>query len=150
MVPGGNGSLPAPRLLLGAVGLLAVAAGVALPLALADRGGASPPLPTANVSAPDAPADWAEPPDLGRLGTRLAVGTAAVLALCAATLWFGKRWTNGQPAKGGAGQLRVLATLPVGGRGVVYLVQAGNSQVVVGVDRTGVKELIPLPEPVEL
>lgn len=132
-------------LLLAALGLLAVAAGVALPSLLASSG---------EQSASSAPmsatlSDWPETPDLGRLGIRLAVGTTVVLALCAVTLWAGQRWTPGGNSPGAVCQLRVLASLPVGGHCVVHLVEAAGCHVLVGVDRGGVKELITLPEPVE-
>jgi flagellar biogenesis protein FliO len=76
---------------------------------------------------------------------RLGIGTMTVLGLCAGTLWLGKAWLRGTPAKGGeGGQLRLLESVTLGNRCVVHLVRAGDQQVLVGVDSAGIKSLVPL------
>jgi flagellar biogenesis protein FliO len=58
----------------------------------------------------------------------------------------GKRWLTGpsSPSKSGT-VLRLVETLTLGSRCAIHLVRAGEHQLVVGVDATGVKSLIPLP-----
>jgi flagellar biogenesis protein FliO len=67
--------------------------------------------------------------------------------LCALTLWVGKRWVRPLTAPVSEGKyLRVLETLPLGGRCSVYLLQVGETRILAGVDHTGLKTLLPLPQ----
>src|SRR3989442_262670 len=90
---------------LGVMGLVAVLAGLVLPQVL--------PLiePAAKSASPDAtaaktdkndwtyvPPAWPEPPNHQAVFLRLGLGTVAVLALCAGTLWCCKRWLRGEVA----------------------------------------------------
>ena len=142
-----------PWLLLATAGLLAVSAGISLPPLFG--GAAGKPEPVREIAAatglPQQPPAWPEPPDLGSMVIRLVIGTVVVLGLCAGVLWFGARHLRGQTAgtSGGANTLQVVATLPLGNHAVVYLVQADDQRVVVGVDRTGVQGVVVLPEPMD-
>jgi flagellar biogenesis protein FliO len=92
------------------------------------------------------PPSWPDPPDAAAMLCRLGLGTMTVLGLCAGTLWIGKHWLRGTPAKAGAGgQLRLVETVSLGNRCTVHLLRAGDQQVLVGVDGTGLKSLVPLP-----
>ena len=92
------------------------------------------------------PPSWPEPPDAGAMLRRLGLGTAAVLVLCAGTLWIGKRWLRGTPVKGaGGGQLHLVETVALGNRCAVHLLRAGHQQVLVGVDGSGLKTVVALP-----
>ncbi len=42
--------------------------------------------------------------------------------------------------------LRLLETLPLGNRCSVHLVHMGNREVLIGVDGSGIKSIVPLPE----
>ena len=96
------------------------------------------------------PPAWPEPPDTGAMFFRLVVGTFVALALCAGSLWFGRRWLRGNVVTGGPGrQLRVIETVSLGNRSFVHLVQAGKGQVLAGTDSAGLKALIAVPSPFE-
>jgi flagellar biogenesis protein FliO len=95
-----------------------------------------------------APSDWSPAPDSGKILLRLGIGTAVVLGLCVATLYVGKRWLRpGARVRAAGSQFQVLETLPLGNRCSILLVQAANRQLLVGVDSTGLKSLLSLPEP---
>jgi flagellar biogenesis protein FliO len=138
------------------LGLAATVCGVVLPHTL--RGLQEPlasvPAPTPTEEKKD-PLEY-EPPQLpeipapGPMLLRLALGTIFVLILCIVTLRAGKRWIRplGVPV-GENRKLRVLESLPLGGRCSVFLIQAEQSKVLVGVDQTGMKALLPLPQPFE-
>lgn len=87
-------------------------------------------------------------PSPGSMFVRLALGTIFVLILSIVTLWAGKRWIR--PLAGPVGenrQLRLMESLPLGGRCAVYLLQVGETKVLAGVDQAGIKALLPLPQP---
>jgi flagellar biogenesis protein FliO len=141
-------------LLMGLIALAAVAAGVSLPQNLpgvphpTESAPASPPSEKSTLayvppSLPDAPSPR------GML-LRLGLGTFLVLILCAGTLWVGKRWIQVSPVGGSAGTLlRVVETLPLGNRCALHLVTAGTRQILVGMDASGLKAMIPMTEPFE-
>jgi len=143
-------------LVVGSVGLLAALAGSALPQLV--PGGM--PQTTASPKQEQAatgdlkysePA-WPETPSAASMLSRLAIGTGIVLVLCVGTLWAGKRWLVGpvppkQPAE--ASQLRLLEALALGNRCSVQLIQAGSRQVLVGLDSTGMKAVVPLNDTFE-
>lgn len=96
------------------------------------------------------PPAWPEPPNLGAMVARLAIGTVLVLLLCAGTLWAGKRWLGGPVApRSGTHQLHIVKALPLGGRCSLSLLNVGNCQVLVAVDSTGLKEMTLLSESFE-
>jgi flagellar protein FliO/FliZ len=96
------------------------------------------------------PPELAEAPDARTILTRVSLGAFAVLGLCAGGLLLIRRWlrrgqTSGQPGS----QMQVLESLSLGYRCRVLLVQAGDRQLLVGLDSGGMKTLLSLPEPLE-
>ena len=90
---------------------------------------------------------WPEPPNTGAMLLRLCVGTAAVLGLCVAVLWFGKPWLQKlQVAGTGSSALQVEGSVAVGNRAMLYLVRIGETQLIAGTDVSGLKSLIALPQ----
>lgn len=88
-----------------------------------------------------------EGPDPSTRLIRLGIGTVIVLTLCVVTLLVCKRLGLGSPAATSKkGQLSLVETLPVGNRCCLHLVQVGTHQVLAGVDASGLKSLILLPE----
>lgn len=159
-----KGSLPS-WLVLGAFGLLATGAGFYLPHNLlpaenippappaagpapAPPAAAAPARPDAAVNGlPYTPPALPELPSMRAMFVRLVLGTAAVLVLCVLTLWVGKRWIRPYAIPDSSGrQLRVIETLPLGGRCSVFLLQAGKARVLAGLDGSGLKTLLALPE----
>jgi flagellar biogenesis protein FliO len=157
------------------LGALAVAGGIILPRLLpfslpasvsAEKAGTTQPQPkiqtasqrTAQAPGPGGklvgpkdwtyvPPSWPEPPDHHAMFIRLGAGTLAVLALCAGSLWFGKRWFRGATAAASTpSQLRLVESLPLGNRCVIHLVNIGANSVLIGTDAGGVKTVVPLAE----
>jgi flagellar biogenesis protein FliO len=96
------------------------------------------------------PPELPEPPDISGMLTRLMVGTAVVLGLCTATLWFIKRrmgTSGGQ--RSGNGRLHLLESLSLSNRASLHLLQCGSCRVVVGLDAGGIKSAILLEQPFE-
>ena len=149
-----NEAAPKPRwagwIAFGIVGLIATGAGTFVPgLAPSEEAGA------VAVSADDA-SDYTPPavPDLPSpraMLLRLALGTVVVLALCVVTLVVIKRWFSPfAPTQAGGRELFVLETLQLNGRCSVFLLQTGKTRALAGVDATGLKMLMALPEPFEM
>ena len=91
---------------------------------------------------------WPEPPNAGGLLLRLAIGTCVALAVCAGSLWFGRRWLRGNlVAAGPGGQLQVLESIALGNRCFVHLLQAGKAHVLAGTDSAGLRVLMAVPTP---
>lgn len=81
---------------------------------------------------------------------RLGLGTLFVLGLCVATLFGMKRWINpAMPGNPGKREMRLEETLVLGNRCSLHLVQLGKHSVLVGVDASGLKSMIPLVSPFE-
>ena len=145
---------PKPRwagwIAFGIVGLIATGAGTLLP-GLAQNEESS----TAAVSADDG-SDYTPPPvpDLPSpraMLIRLSLGTIAVLVLCVVTLLVIKRWIGPfAPTQSAGRELFVVETLQLNGRCSVFLLQTGKTRALAGVDATGLKLLVPLPEPFEM
>ncbi len=151
MFQAGTGASP-PRgrrhwIVLGAIGLIAVATGIVLPQALVGDG---PVMPPAQAAAPAGleytPAPLPEPPNAGAMLFRLTAGTVVVLGLCVATLWAGQRWIRREPAPTAGGPLVVVGSLALGNRCSVVLFRTGNRQVLAGMDGSGLKVLVPLSD----
>lgn len=113
--------------------------------------------PVAAETAPPKPLDSAltykqsplpEPPNIAAMIGRLFFGTAVALGLCAASLYFGRRWMQGNlaglPTKNV--RLKVVEMINLGPRCAVFLVQANGSQVLCGTDPQGLKSMVVLPE----
>jgi flagellar biogenesis protein FliO len=131
---------------------------VALALVVQNRAHAAGPPPAAPqpvaAEAPEAPVGpgdyrepWPEPPNIGGVLGRLAMGTVVVLVLCVVTLVFGKRWLGGAVAKAGGGgtRLKLKESVPLGHRCFLHLVEVDGTRVLAATDAAGVKTLIPLP-----
>lgn len=148
-----NSSVPT-WLIFGMLGLTASFCGLVLPQSLRGLREQTPAVSTAEPAPEKKGALDYEPPALPEMPTpgpmflRLALGTIFVLILCVFTLWMGKRWVRplGVPV-GENNKLRLLESLPLGGRCSVFLLKAGDARVLVGVDQTGIKSLLPLPQP---
>lgn len=113
-----------------------------------DEAGVSP-VPSKDKLEYDPPA-LPEVPPLGPMLMRLAFGTILVLILCMLTLWTGKRWVRPLAAPAlKSRKLRILESLPLGGRCSVFLLQADEAKILVGVDQAGIKSLLPLPQAFE-
>lgn len=97
---------------------------------------------------PPAPSSAVDP---RALLLRLSLGTAGVLGLCVGTLWLCKRWLPGlvQTTQGNQGRLHLVETLSLGNRCCVHLLRVENQSLVAGVDGSGLKSLIALPESFE-
>jgi flagellar biogenesis protein FliO len=154
MIQGGAAGSPGAgrkRWLLSAViGLTAVIAGIVLPQAFmgndAGLAGAAKGAPAAADSLEYNPPPLPGAPGAGAMLARLMVGTLVVLGLCVGTLWFGKRWVKTEPPRGANSRLAVVESLALGNRCSVILVRAGPRQVLAGVDGTGLKALVALPD----
>jgi flagellar biogenesis protein FliO len=78
---------------------------------------------------------------------RLGAGTVTVLSLCVVTLFVSKRWLQGPAPKSlGGSELQIVESVSLGNRCCVHLLRAGRNQLVVGVDGSGLKSLVALPE----
>ncbi len=138
------------------LGLGATVCGLVLPLSFRSS---REPAPTLSAPTPaQEKKDMLEynPPDLPEMSApgpmlfRLVSGTIFVLILCFVTLWAGKRWVRPLTVPVGENRkLRILESLPLGGRSTVYLLQAEEAKVLVGVDQAGIKALLPLSQPFE-
>lgn len=92
------------------------------------------------------PPVWPDAPDTEAMLKRLAMGTATVIGLCVATMWLGRRWLRGVPIPGTTGnRLQLLESVALGNRCSVHLLRSGEHQILVGVDASGLKSLVPLP-----
>jgi flagellar biogenesis protein FliO len=147
-------------LLLGLIGLAALGAGIAVPQLLpasSVRAETNTPHEPAPKQSPDVannlnytPPSWPDTPDPRSLLTRVAVGTVVVLGLCVGTLLVLKRCTGAGAVKNSGGkQLRVVESLSLGNRCALHLIAAGNRQVLAGVDSSGIKALVALPDSFE-
>lgn len=104
-------------------------------------------------SQPENPSDvvnfspnWPEPPNTNAIFMRLGIGTFVVLALCVGSLWLGKPWLKRlQVVSNGNPTFFVEGTVSVGNRATLFLVRAGDTQLVAGIDATGLKSLVALP-----
>jgi flagellar biogenesis protein FliO len=127
----------------------AIAAALALALAALALPAASAAERAGDSLAYDPPG-MPEAPDTAAMLLRLALGTACVLGLSASTLWLGKRWLRGAPAGGAArGQIRLVESIALGNRCSVFLLEVKERQILAGIDGSGLKTLLALPEPFE-
>jgi flagellar biogenesis protein FliO len=134
---------------VGAVGLLAVVLGVLWPHVIADAAPAPPPAVRGNVAGglEYQPPALPEAPDPKALLIRFCLGSLVVLGLSAGGLYAARRWVGGKQLPAGSGQqLRLIETLSLGQRCCVHLVQVDRRQVLVGVDFSGMRTIVPLPE----
>lgn len=133
----------------GLIAAAAVLAGVLLPQMMNAEMAAE--TPRAKAEAKDkgsleyaAPA-LPEAPSASAMLARLGVGTVLVLGLCVATIFGMKRWMQPQFAGSTAPrEMKLVETLSLGNRCLVHLVHLGKQPVLVGVDASGVKMIVPV------
>ena len=83
-------------------------------------------------------------PSLSPILMRLGVATAMVLALCAiAAKLFGRRFGASTPS---SDELELLEVMPLRGFCRVHLVRAGDQLLLAGLDGSGLKSLVHLPD----
>ena len=91
---------------------------------------------------------YPEPLNLKSLVLRLVLGTVGVLTACVASLWLAKRWLQSSPTlKPGDSQMRLMETLSLANRCHVQLIQVDGRKLLVGLDASGLKTILPLTEP---
>jgi len=91
-----------------------------------------------------------EAPSAQGMITRLVAGTCVVLGLCVITLWGIRRWLHPAAANGTAQrEMRLLESLQLGNRCSLHLVHLGKQPILVGMDASGIKSIVPLPTPFE-
>ncbi len=92
---------------------------------------------------PDSP----EPFDLGAIVFRLVLGSAGVLAACVVSLWAARRWLRNRSALGtGSGKMQLIESLALPNRCSVQLIQVDNRKLLVGLDNSGLKTILPLAD----
>lgn len=138
---------------LGLVGLAAVVAGVVSTQWLSQVAAVPPEKALVHEKTRDGkhaytPPAWAEPPDPRIMLAQLGLGTLVMLGLCLGIFWFGKRFVNRRPLlPPGNVRLRVAEALPLNRHCCLYLLQVGDFEVLAGVDGSGLKSLVTMPEP---
>jgi len=118
-------------LLLGG-GILAIAIGFGLPLLLAGKS-----------EAPDAIVEPGGPegPSLGMSLARLVGCLVLVCGLCVVTT----KWLH-RKASAQSGPMQIVAAMRLSSRCVVQLVQAGERTLLLGMDSSGIKAILELPQ----
>ena len=93
------------------------------------------------------PPAWPNPPNTGAMLLRLAAATGAALALCLTTLYVLRRRLRSTAVAGSSGtELRILDSIKLDHRCTIHLLAAGDKQVLIGLDGSGLKTVVPLPE----
>ena len=83
-------------------------------------------------------------PNITAMLLRLIAATVVVLALCGGVTWMVSRHRRIPNMQDADGALQIVDALNVGGRCRVHLVRVGDSWMLVGVDATGLKTVLPL------
>jgi flagellar biogenesis protein FliO len=102
-----------------------------------------------------AQADYSAPrlpnmPNPQAMLTRLAAGTVIVLGLSVASIWCMRRWMQPQQAVSPEQRtMRLIESLPLGQRCSLQLVHLGQREILIGMDASGIKTIVPLPRPFE-
>ncbi len=92
---------------------------------------------------PDSP----EPLDLGAIVFRLVLGSVGVLAACVVSLWAARRWLkNGSVLGTGSGRMQLIESLALANRCSVQLIQVDNRKLLIGLDTSGLKTILPLAD----
>ena len=146
---GPKGALRSTWMTMGIVALMAVMAGLLVPQLLPGEVVLSTPKTEpankskGNYTAPTLP----DMPNPQGMLTRLALGTLLVLGLSVISIVAMRRWMQPQQMVArGQQTLRLLETLPLGNRCSVHLVHLGKREILIGMDGTGIKTIVPLPE----
>lgn len=131
--PAKPGSPPLRFQVLAGVGFVVVCLGLFAPKLFLNN--ATPASPAANNPLPTPAAD------LGGTAVKMFVGVGVIAVVCLGIARYVKRQSPPPPA----GEMRVLASLPVDARCVVHLVEVAERRMLVGVDAVGVKAVAELP-----
>jgi flagellar biogenesis protein FliO len=139
--------------LLGAIGVVVVALGVMLPQLLTEAGSRETKVTTEkqsqNADLTYQPPVIPDVPSTSAMFARLALGTGIVLALCIGAVWVAKRTNGSLTSERGTTKLQVVESIQVGPRCSVVLLKADGRQVLVGMDSSGLKAIVALPEKFE-
>jgi flagellar biogenesis protein FliO len=129
----------------GAMALAALAAGLTVPQLLPRPSDTGAKAVTAETKSPATESVAGEPE--GSDNGYLSMMTAAFLpaSVLIAMGWFWRAGAKTKRAKAAATGMEVVETLPLGGRCLIYVVKAGDAELLAGVDRSGVKAVIPIP-----
>lgn len=98
------------------------------------------------LSGDDYKVDGIEPPSLSDVGTKLVMAMGIMLILGSGLVVIAKKLTMGPLAGKSAGKLQLVDTLSLGRRCELHLVEIDGTRVLIGIDPTGMKSLISLPE----
>lgn len=89
--------------------------------------------------------NWPSAPDTSGMLLRLGFGTVVTLGLCVATLVFGRLWLQRPVTASTARKLQIEESVVLGHRATLFLVKVGENFLVAGMDPSGLKSLIVLP-----
>ncbi len=101
-------------------------------------------LPTLGFAAETSPLASGEIFDAGYL-VKLGAGLALVIALFIGMAWFMRNMGIGTVSKDGMERLKVAATLSVGNRERIVLLDVGGDQVLIGVTQERIETLHTIP-----
>jgi flagellar biogenesis protein FliO len=135
-----------PYVLWSALSALALASGFLVPelIAFAQREAATTSEPQlANATPKDAVRF--EPKIIDFDAVQLAPFFLLPVVVLGGIVWFLRRRLSGKTARADDGGLHTLETLTLGHRCLIYLVKAGDAELLAGVDRSGLKAVIALP-----
>ncbi|MGB6042756.1 MAG: hypothetical protein WBF93_06320 [Pirellulales bacterium] len=115
-----------------------------------------PPTNASQAGEPQAASDFGEynqpampqPPDFRSLILRLVCGVAVVLIACVGSLLVGKGWLQkGTLKTTNSGRLKQLDSVMLPNRSCLKLYEVDRQRVLVGLDATGLKAVLPLTTP---
>ena len=90
--------------------------------------------------------DWPEPPNVGSVVVKLFVGVVAAGLVGVVLVWTSKRRLRDGKHQNATHLLTTKASLALGNRAVLHLVQSGDYQLIAATDASGVKSLLLLPD----
>jgi len=134
-----------PYVLWSAMALAALAAGLMVPQLLSrpvENDARATPTETKSP-ATESVAGAPESSDTGYLWMMTAAFLPASVLIAMAWLW--RAGAKTKRAKAAAPSLEVVETLRLGGRCLIYVIKAGGAELLAGVDRSGVRAVIPIP-----
>jgi flagellar biogenesis protein FliO len=137
-----------------AIAVVAIFLGLLLPQMMPGDISAQTALPKAETK-PKGKLDYVAPalpeaPNMQGMLTRLVAGTGVVLGLCVVTLWGIRRWLHPARVNGLTPRdMKLMETLQLGNRCSLHLVHLGKQPILVGMDASGIKSIVPLPTPFE-
>jgi hypothetical protein len=137
---------------LAVIGVVATVAGLIAPQLLPEENFSVASKANETTTGPTdlryTPSPLPESPSTRAMFVRLGGMTVVVLVLAVGVLACGKFWMRGFAKNGVSnGNLALVETLQLGNRCCLHLVQLSSRQVLVGADATGIKTVVPLPDP---